>query len=83
MRQHPNFLRQKNQNKDVYSLLNGGGGAAGFGGICFSAMGGGWGTGFWTCLSQKVTVVCHLYLLQAYTNLKDCSSLLEGKIASS
>ena len=34
------------------------------------------------CLSQKVTVVCHLHLLQAYTNL-DCSSLLEGKIASS
>ena len=29
MRQHPNFLGQKNQNKDVYSLLNGGGGAAG------------------------------------------------------
>lgn len=48
MRQHPNFLRRKNHNKDDCPLLNGGGGAAGFGRIWFSAMGGGRGTGFWT-----------------------------------
>ena len=87
MRQHPNFLRRKNHNKDACTLLNGGGGAAGFGRIWFSAIGGGGDqvSGLVchrNCLSQKVTVVCHLHLLQAYTNL-DCSSLLEGKIASS